>query len=42
MAAPLDPNVPANGDSPFFGAAEIRGLKQFLIDLWGIPPHPVK
>ena len=40
MAAPLDPNVPANGDSPFFGAAEIRALKQFLIDVWGIPPAP--
>jgi hypothetical protein len=40
MALPLDPTQPGTLSSPGLGDDEIRALKQFLVDAFGIPVSP--
>src|SRR5262245_17390764 len=40
MALPLNPASPANVSSPGLGDDELRALKQWLVDVFGVPVSP--
>lgn len=40
MASPLDPSTPTNLSSPGLGDDEFRAIKQWLVDVLGVPVSP--
>lgn len=40
MASPLDPSTPTNLSSPGLGDDEFRAIKQWLVDVFGVPVSP--